>query len=377
MKSINRPLVILAVLIAAGPRLCAQELGPVRPAGRVLLLPGDRGLEGDIEKVGDQYRVRRGSSEVWLPAEKALRLCSDWEDAFAFMKARANLGDPQERLRLAHWCQRNNLKALALSEAKAALAMRPGHAESRQLVSMLTQPDAPASNSPVKTVATASAPAKAVPPACDISSDAFALFATRVQPILMNTCVQCHSGGRGGAFQLVRTEGGQRALTQANLAAVLAQVRTDNPPLSPLLIKAVSPHGNAANAPIKDRQTMPCRALQGWIDALLAGNPHLRYQQTEAAFSAPEKTSVAFAQGQAMPPLSAKPALASRPTPRGELANGVPVALSHSPSAAAAPSKATNPPSFAPKIPADDKQQLNTLDVFDPAAFNRQAQSPQ
>ena len=35
---------------------------------------------------------------------------------------------------------------------------------------------------------------------------------------------------------------------QANLVAVLSQVKADNPLLSPLLIKAVSPHGNAAQA---------------------------------------------------------------------------------------------------------------------------------
>ena len=115
------------------------------------------------------------------------------------------------------------------------------------------------------------AKAKPAPP-IDISSDAFAAFATRVQPILMNTCVSCHSGGRGGNFQLVATDGGQRASTQANLAAVLEQVRTDNPALSPLFIKALSRHGNAAGAPLKDRQAIPYRTLQGWVDYLLATN---------------------------------------------------------------------------------------------------------
>jgi hypothetical protein len=376
MKSINRLVVILAVLLAVGPDVCAQELGPVRPAGRVLLLPGDRGLEGDIEKIGDQYRVRRGSSEVWLPAEKAVRLCPDWEDAFTFMKARANLGDPQERLRLAHWCQRYNLKGHALTEAKAALDMRPGHEESRQLVSMLTRSAASPPNTPAKKLATESAAAKTVSSLGDISADAFAQFATRVQPILMNTCVNCHSGGRGGAFQLTRTEGGQRALTQANLAAVLAQLRTDNPALSPLLIKAVSPHGNATNAPIKDRQTIPCRTLQGWIDSLLAGNPHLKYQETEAIPSVAGKTpgQVVFAQGQSAPPLPGRPATVSRPAPRSELAKGAPVTPSLPLQPTPAPIKATMPPSLSPGTSADN---LNTLDAFDPAVFNRQAQPRQ
>src|SRR5262249_50134394 len=173
---------------------------------------------------------------------------------YEFMKKRANLGDPQERLRLAHWCQVNKLRDQALLEAKAALDMRPGHKETLQLVTMLARSVAAAPKvGPASPVAESARP-KAAPLAGDISADSFALFATRVQPILMNTCVNCHSGGRGGAFQLVRTEGGQRGLTQANLLAVLAQVRVDNPALSPLLIKAVSSHGNVANSPINDRQ---------------------------------------------------------------------------------------------------------------------------
>ena len=99
MKTISRLVVILTFWAAGGSSSSAQELGPPRPAGRVLLLQGDRGLEGDIERIGEQYRIRRGTSEVWLPADKALRLCPDWEDAYVFMKSRANLGDPEERLR--------------------------------------------------------------------------------------------------------------------------------------------------------------------------------------------------------------------------------------------------------------------------------------
>src|SRR5207253_2023000 len=146
---------------------------------------------------------RRGASEVWLPADKAGKLCADWEEAYAFMKARANLGDPDERLRLARWCQLNDLRPQALSEAKVALEMRPAHEPSRQLVALLTRNVASLPATPAPTAPALAGKNAKAPPTHDISADSFALFATRVQPIVMNTCITCHSGGRGGAFQLI------------------------------------------------------------------------------------------------------------------------------------------------------------------------------
>ena len=218
--------------------------------------------------------------------------------------------------------------------------MRPTHEESRQLVAMLTRTVASNQNTP----ANPSRPNKiaVAPPAPDISSDTFALFATRVQPILMNTCISCHTGGRGGDFQLIRTEGGQRSSTQANLAAVMAQVRVDNAILSPLLIKAVSPHGNAASAPIKDRKSIPFQTLQGWIEYVLVNNPHLKYK---------EKEVVAEKRG-TTPPIAIEPA---KETPN------------------AAVTKGDAPSSFGANMPVNEESRINGQDSFDPAVFNRQA----
>lgn len=345
MKTLKRFVLVTALAAACVSRSFAQENAAVRPTGHVLLLQSERGLEGDIERFDDQYRIRRGNSEVWLPADKAARLCADWNDAYSFMKTRANLGDPDERLRLARWCQRHNLRAQALIEAKAALEMRPGHEPTRHLVTMLTrtvaspEPSQPAKRKAKPPIAIATA-------APDVSADSLALFATRVQPILMNACVNCHSGGRGGDFQLVRGDAGQRGLTQANLAAVLAQIKAANPALSPLLIKAISRHGNSVGAPIKDRQAVPFRTMQAWIDYLLANNPQLRYQ-SESIARAPAQP-VAFAQTHA----NSAPAA---PLPSTDISGAKP----HQPRPPAAPA-------------ADASPALNSLDAFDPAAFNRQ-----
>jgi len=368
MKTIFRFVVVsMALVTGFGNRLTAQEGGAPRSAGHVLLLNSDRGLEGDIEKFGEQYRIRRGTSEVWLPMDKALRLCADWEDAYSYMKTRANLGDPEERLRLARWCQLNNLPKQALIEAKMALEMRPAHVESHQLVTILTRA--------VASLNTATCTNQTTPPAkfsmaavsSDISADSFALFATRVQPILMNTCISCHSGGRGGDFQLVRTEGGQRASSQTNLASVMAQIKMDNPALSPLLIKAVSRHGNAANAPIKDRQTIPFKTLQAWIDYLIANNPHLKMIEAEPVAEAPKKNPepVVFAHGTTTAPLRSKPQVVSQTKPRTESSKEAPGSLPPLPDA----TRLTPAPTEELTEP-----QVNAQDLFDPALFNRPAQ---
>src|SRR5438067_639104 len=57
---------LLCVLIlAAGMAVRAAD--PV-PAGRVIILDNERTLEGEIEREGDQYHIRRGGAETWLPA---------------------------------------------------------------------------------------------------------------------------------------------------------------------------------------------------------------------------------------------------------------------------------------------------------------------
>jgi len=356
LKKIRATLFIVAA--AATLPLGAQDGTGPGPQGRVLLLQTERGLEGEIERVGDRYRVKRGAGELWVQAEKALRLCTDWNDAYEFMKKRVNLSDPDERLRLARWCQLNNLRPQALAEAKAALEMRPAHLESRKLVTMLTQATPAAAAAPAlppNNAGNQPAKGKAAPTPVDISSDAFAVFATRVQPILMNTCVSCHNGGRGGEFQLTATDGSQRGITQANLASVLDQLRLDNLVLSPLFIKAVSRHGNGTTAPIKDRQAVPFKTMQAWVEYLLTTNPHLRFREVDTV-AAPSKKAepAAFAQTRQEPPLLAP---AGTPARRPD-ANASPV-----------------PPPPVTAAAGVERGQAKSNDPFDPEMFNRTASS--
>lgn len=361
-------LLVLGPALAVGQGVGPVESGSASAAGKVLVLDNGRTLDGDIERHGQQYRIRRQVGEVWVPANPEMKLCGSWEEAYDFMAARANLLDPDERLRLARWCHLHGMRQQAFTEVTAAVKMRPKHAESLHLLTVL---DCALKMEHDKQVASKpSLPQAAPPPPSDISSDSVALFATRVQPVLMNTCVSCHCSGKGGDFQLYRSyHGGTQAATQKNLAVVLAQVDADHPILSPLLIKAVSAHGNSGQAPIKSRHSEPYRALQEWVDHLLVNNPHL---QKNAYASLPQKAKTVVGEPTVIQSVSTLPP----PVP----------SASRGSTPIPGPAPAANPeqvpaavPTLLPRDSAFSTGQPVPLpepvDEFDAAIFNRQMHS--
>src|SRR6266404_4395367 len=271
---------VLCVLAVAAPAWVASRAGQPEAApttGKVLVLDNERTLEGEIERVGAQYCVRRPVGELWVRAENTLRLCETRGEAYAFLRTRANLRDPDEHLRLARWCHQQGLHRQALEEATAAVELRPEHAESRRLLGNLQR---------AATVNLSAQPMKSAeqeertpnPQSPELSTEAMSLFVSRVQPILTNACANCHATGRGGAFKLIRSyETGltSRKTTQRNLAAVLAQVNKERPSTSPLLTKAVSVHGKPGEmvqSPLKNREVVAYRSLEAWVRVTLENN---------------------------------------------------------------------------------------------------------
>jgi hypothetical protein len=329
----------MCALVFAAPvwlALRAADTQPPRSAGRVLVLDNERTLEGDIERQGDQYRIRRAVGETWVPGSKVLRLCATREEAYAYLRSRANLGDPDERLRLAQWCQVNGLREQAIAEVTAAVELRPNHAETCRLLRSLQR--SAASAAPAKAPSKEAAPPN-LPPV-DLNTDSMSMFVTKVQPVLMNACASCHASGKSAAFRLIRAfEGGtaNRKTVQQNVASVLAQVSVDRPEVSPLLVKAVSIHGDMVQPPLKGRQAPAYKMLEDWVQATLASNPQLAQRPTAAV------------------PLVA-------PEPKGTEAAAKP---QEPPAPEGAPAKAVTS-ARAPEPPAAP------VDAFDPAIFNRQ-----
>jgi hypothetical protein len=303
---------------------------PAPASGKVLLLDNERtpALIGDVERHGDQYRVRRPVGETWVPADKVLTVCATREEAYAFLRKRANLVDADERLRLAQWCYLNGLREQALAEVTAAVEMRPNHAESRRLLRNLQRP---AETVAAKPQAEKNAVDVAPSPPLELTQESLGRFVRQVQPVLMNACASCHASGKTTAFKLVKAfEGGtaNRKTLQANLASVVAQINVDNPELSPLLLKAVGIHGDMAQPALKGRQTPAFKLIEDWVQLTLANNPQLRHR--------------------AAPPVA--------------------LLVPESPAA-----EGTTPAPTSPVKPAANPEKpAGTGDAFDPAVFNRQ-----
>jgi hypothetical protein len=264
MSAKVRFLVCVLSLSPFAATLSAQEK-PAAEKGKVAVLDNDRILEGDIERVGDQYRVRRSGGETWLPVAKVLRVCANLEEAFAYLQGQANLDDPAERVRLARWCLLHQLRDQGVAEASAAIALCPKHAEAQRILKAL-QRSAANETAPPRPPTTTASPAAATTPNLPYNPEALAPFVTRVQPILMNACAGCHRSGQGGSFSLTRgtDDGSDRRTTQQNLMAALAQLDRERPEDSKLLRYAITIHGNADKPPLQGRSAPAYRSLEEW-----------------------------------------------------------------------------------------------------------------
>ncbi len=332
-------LIVCAVAVSAAGWVVLQAAPqePPRTTGRVLVLSNEQTIEGAIERQGDQYRVRRTVGEVWVQQEQVLRLCQDHGEAYQFLRSRANLRDPDEHVRLSNWCQAHGLKKEAIDEAKTVAQMRPNDAASIGLLKNLER----AQRMHQTAQETKPHQESESPPPVDTLS--LSMFVTRVQPILMNACANCHATGRGGAFRLSRTyEHGwdSRKTTLQNLSAVLARVDVEQPQASLFLMK--------------DRDIPAFRALEEWVRTTIESNPHLALKahtpSHAGARTLPEASPQASADDVEKKP-TAKPA--APPLDRKE---------------------PSDPPGRTEALPQARTNNVDAdpLDTFDPVIFNRQ-----
>jgi hypothetical protein len=267
----------------------ARPVSPALESGKVLVLDNEQLIEGDVTKLDDWYRVRRGGGETLIPSSRVLKLVEDRPQAYEVLRHRIDQRDADERLRLARWCAVHGLREQGLAEAEAAAKLRPNDPEALALLRGLAQlKELPASKQDlIEANPSQSAVAEELAAPPDFNSAAYGHFVSRVQPLLMNACASCHAGSESGKFKLIRVFdiAGDRQGSLQNLAATLAQVNRDNQLLSPLLTKSLTAHGDAARAPLKGADAPAYRQLEAWVQFALAPEgtpkPELNRRRTE------------------------------------------------------------------------------------------------
>lgn len=340
--TMNQTLILLAAL-----SLGAEPAAP--PArGRILILDNHELIEGEISLQGERYKIRRPVGELALPASQVLTVVASPDDAFRYIRERLKPTSAEDHVRLARWCLSQRMPDHAIEQAAEAARLKGATPRFRELVCEPIRLQAEAMKAPVKPVtAPAPKPVEEEVPATDASPEAFSLFVTKIQPILTNTCTNCHSSGRAGSFKLMPASASgaisKRSL-QLNLAAAAVQINRSQPSASPILLKAVVMHGDSAGPPIKDRQTAAFKYLDEWVRLMTGGRVGDSPAPSVEKATAPDAPAP-------LPPMSAPPISPTKAT-GDETESG--------------PSRVRSNP-VPPPI---------TSDPFDPAEFNKKAKPP-
>jgi len=103
-----------------------------------------------------------------------------------------------------------------------------------------------------------------------LTDEARLAFTRRVQPILFNCCgsLACHGRADAPGLQLrvpVRFSQLTPLMTEHNLAQVLPLLNLEKPRESPLLQRALQPHGGSTRPPIPGPNSAAYRTLENWV----------------------------------------------------------------------------------------------------------------
>ncbi len=336
MKTCSARAVFGLVLVLGG--LGGRLPGEGPRAVQVAVLTNETTLAGNIERVGDEYRIVTGSGETAVPAKTVLRVCDSLQKAHEYLRSRANLRDPDERVRLARWCLQNDLIPKAKEETAEALRLKPGHVEAQRLLKRIEAKQAelergltesfktPLSGTDLPDTAggeskgtarpvdsgNARGPARAPAPKPageEYSAETLQAFVRCVQPALLNGCGagHCHGNVKNGGYELVRPARGggiTAGISRQNLVNTLAILDRDFPDQSLLLRKALERHGGAPRPPLGSRDSAAYAALEAWVKQvappkpreLVLGNPEQETKpQPEPPISMPANKPVAGA----------------------------------------------------------------------------------
>lgn len=314
---------------------------------KLMKIEGISSIAGKNEVVVQQGAIARA-----IPKSLILFVGETREEVYGFMRDRVSQTDATARLAVARWCMFNGLREQALTEARAILKFQPQNKTVAELARSLEESlrQFPPEGAPTTTTSLAASQlSRPVAPAegdLEITPEGATTFATRVQPILANLCVDCHARpDYMGSFKLTRVTGFEPGTqpTQANLRVTAKQLSKSDPANSPLLTKAIAVHGGLKQPVFVSRQIAGFRVLENWV--LLAVGPVAPNTATGAGgmgpITQPQTASV-------QPILPTTPPTAGLPVPDG--LPPVPATTSQSPSVVNVPVAPATPAVVVPPV---------------------------
>ena len=187
----------LGPLLAVGMIVCCTVVAAAdsEPAQGVLLLRNGQMIEGQITRNSDHYQVTLPYGEIRVRVVDVEFCCRTLQEGYERKRAAIQVGNVQDHLELAQWCERHGLLDLADEELVAAAAIEPNHPMlailKRRLQLAREPPLQPAESQAGVAVPTADEldrMVRGMPPG------AVETFAQVVQPLLMNHCTSsgCH-----------------------------------------------------------------------------------------------------------------------------------------------------------------------------------------
>ncbi|WP_164101108.1 hypothetical protein [Candidatus Laterigemmans baculatus] len=257
-------------------------------------------LRGTVEEEPGRVIVRFQGSEVRLSREKVACWAESLDGLYQYQLDRRRVFTVESHLETARWCLRHGLCERAAAEIQAAKRIRPDavailRAEAELQLTIEQQaaargagapsaagaPESLATGTEGKEPPQAAVPKAAVPQAEGGSHSLDGLgpeelreFNLRIQPLLANRCsaTACHGGGAATGWVLsderVVGRRPRAAMTRENLAAVLPWINREHPAASPLLVRALKPHGGAEEPPLGPRDQEAIENLRRWIESL-------------------------------------------------------------------------------------------------------------
>lgn len=238
-------------------------------ATEYVLLRNDRVLQGNVQVGGESVIVRRGGSEIRLPAKEVIGSRNDLDALFELREqwrsTRTSSRPIQRALSAARWCVDQGLHRQAVEQLMIVYHADPENSEARHLESRLRNlvrpDDSPSQGNEVSQAGFAESTNETDQANTSTSTDKpidrlheevmnswlLHAFTARVQPILLAKCAQCHDqSDRGGDFALhraVHSNRPGRRITDANLRAVLKLCVPGSPDTSQLIQMAKADHG--------------------------------------------------------------------------------------------------------------------------------------